>query len=139
MLTSRPKFEQTAPQCQPQDCESKDVAEKPVDKGHSNKMSDDSSRRGGRYRTVHEAARTKSLSGQAMPGGHAKLADLKTLINQSEQPDKVKLLREMYRARGDEQIEWNDDDPLSDPRATRTMPKYEIPLSDENGCPRVGM
>ena len=37
------------------------------------------------------------------------------MINQSEQPDKVKLLREMYRARGDEQIEWDDDDPLSEP------------------------
>ena len=46
---------------------------------------------------------------------NAKLADLKTLINQSEQPDKVKLLTEVYRARGDEQIEWDDDDPLSEP------------------------
>ena len=67
----------------------------------------------GLYTKLHEPNRQVLV--KQCRAVNAKLADLKTLINQSEQPDKVKLLTEMYRARGDEQIEWDDDDPLSEP------------------------
>lgn len=67
----------------------------------------------GLYTKLHEPNRQVLV--KQCRAVNAKLADLKTLINQSEQPDKVKLLTEMYRARGDEQTEWNDDDPLSEP------------------------
>ena len=66
----------------------------------------------GLYTKLHEPNRQVLV--KQCRAVNAKLADLKTVINQSEQPDKVEVLTEMYKARGDEQIEWDDDDPPSE-------------------------
>ena len=80
----------------------------------------------GLYTKLHEPNRQVVV--KQCRAVNAKLADLKTLINQSEQPDKVKLLTEMYRARGDEQIEWDDDDPSSEPSSDEDDAEVRNPL-----------
>ena len=41
---------------------------------------------------------------------NARLDELKTIINQSERPDQVRLLTEVYKVRGDEDVVWDEDE-----------------------------
>lgn len=46
---------------------------------------------------------------------NVRLDALKTIINGSDQPDKVRLLTEIYKSRGDEDTEWNTEDSTPEP------------------------
>lgn len=46
---------------------------------------------------------------------NARIRELDTLISQSEQPNKEQLLFEIYKARGDKDAVYNDEDPEPEP------------------------
>lgn len=95
----------------------KDVAEKPADKGTRTKcliILQDAEVDIGLYTKLHEPNRQVMIK-----------------------PDKLKLLREIYRARGDEQIEWDDDDPLLEPSSDNDDAEVRNPSFRRKRLPKT--
>ena len=67
---------------------------------------------------------------------NARLNDLKTIINQSERPNKEELLFEIYKVRGDEEAYYDEDDPESEPSSDEDEDEIVTDSGVQHPAPR---